>query len=273
VSKIGRYALAFGTGDRENLWKLPLPSSPAEVGRFYVIVDDGFTRVAPVAPAPIPWWATPPLSLPLTESIYPQILPSGGTVGTNLLETGPRGWYMLLDNDERVITKAFGLSGILIFSSFQPEIGPPDADELCARTGLSRNFVVFTRNGDPVTSLSIASAVAGGDPDDPPVDPTPNTPERFLTLPDFVTSPFVEQTQTQNFAGGQAPPEEGTDVGASCSDDLRLNNLVEVLKDNGPSNSRYANFFLRIGQRMSQQGVFYPACVPIAVQETNWKEN
>ena len=38
VSRLGRFALAFGTGDRENLWNLD-----GQVGRFYLIVDDNFT--------------------------------------------------------------------------------------------------------------------------------------------------------------------------------------------------------------------------------------
>ena len=69
--------------------------------------------------------------------------------------------------DERVVTDAFSLSGITIFSSYQPDVaivdssGDPisdlgscsdkkfiaDTENFCAKTGNSRIFVVNTTNG------------------------------------------------------------------------------------------------------------------------------
>ena len=40
VSRLSRFALAFGTGDREKLWNLD-----GQTGRFYLIIDDNFTSV------------------------------------------------------------------------------------------------------------------------------------------------------------------------------------------------------------------------------------
>jgi Tfp pilus tip-associated adhesin PilY1 len=241
VQKLGRYALAFGTGDRENLWDFDgIP------GRFYLIVDDAWTTATG-----------------LTEANYRRILPddpdlTGADANPLLNPTGGnrRGWYLYLDPSERVITKAFGVSGVLIFSSFQPQVFQEgdDQDPQCVRTGTSRNFVVFTTSGNAVTSLT------GG-----------VTPERFLEIQDFVTSPFVEQVQTQNVTGGTPPPP--TPFDADCNGNPRLRAVADVLKQNGPTNAVYGNYYLRLGQRESKRGVFYPACVPIGVVDRNWKEN
>lgn len=247
VQRLGRFALVFGTGDREDLWSSTI--DPA--GRLYVIVDDGWTAATG-----------------LTEANFKQITPNAANLAANtnlLLAPGgsfSKGWYMLLDPDERVITKAFGVGGILTFSSFQPVITPPTGpDQLCARAGASRNFVVSTTN---------ANAIANLDTTDPGVSSNCtgcsacSSCERQKTLADFVTSPFIEQTQSQN---------NPTTEPVSCTDDARLAAIINVLKANGPTNARYGNYFLRIGQRESKRGIFYPACVPIAIMETNWKEN
>ncbi len=241
VQKLGRYALAFGTGDRENLWNFDdIP------GRMYVIVDEGWTAATG-----------------LNENNFTRIQPddpqlTGASANPLLSPTGAfhKGWYIILDPSERVITQAFGVSGVLIFSSFQPQviITDPGIDVICSRTGTSRNFVVYTINGNAVTSLS------GG-----------TNPERYISLPDFVTSPFVEQVQTQNVTGGGAPPPIPFD--ADCTNNARLNAVARVLQSNGPTNAVYGNYFLRLGQRESQRGVFYPACVPIGIVDRNWKEN
>ncbi len=243
IQRLGQFALVFGTGDRDDLW-----DPAAGQGRLYVIVDEGFTPTT--SPA-----------LPRTEANYRQITPEGSAVSGNrnlLLDPEPGkdpGWYMLLDAKERVITKAFGASGILVVSSFQPKIEEEggDLDRLCARSGVSRNFVVFAFNGNAVTDLDMLDADS----------------ERFFEVTDFVTSPFVEQSQTQNVTGGQ-PVSESAEL--SCSSE-RLQNVASVLKQNGPPNARYGNYYLRLGQRMSQRGIFVPACIPIAITERNWREN
>lgn len=279
ITRLNTHALVFGVGDRESLWSCgpnapshcgcgpsnpsactsPTPSDPSSPGntpgRAYVVVDDNFT--------------TATTGLPRTEDNFQRVDADSPTVlGTNanllLNPTGSfgKGWWMMLEPDERVITEAFGLSGILIFSTFQPRVTPEGIplDRICARGGRSRNFVVFAFNGDPVSNLA-GSATA----------------DRYLSLDDFVTSPFVEQTQTQNLSGspgtGTPPPPP---PGSSCTSDPRLSGIATVLKNTtsiAPPNALYGNFFLRIGQRESMEGILYSACVPIAIVQANWKEN
>jgi hypothetical protein len=248
LQRLARYALVFGTGLRPDLW-----DPNAGRGRFYVIVDDGFAAIDPLTGSPF---------VPRTEANYTQVTPDGVTLGTGvnlLLDPFPGqrpGWYMLLDEDERVITKAFGLSGILIISSFQPEVVPEGTplDRVCSRTGRSRNFVVYTFNGDPVSDLDLSGGL-----------------DRALEISDFVSPPVVDQTQTQNVSGDGS---EGNDTdGDGSPSDPRIAAIIDVLKQQGPTNARYGNYYLRLGQRMSQRGIFYPACIPIAIMERNWREN
>ncbi|HEX9940464.1 MAG TPA: PilC/PilY family type IV pilus protein, partial [Thermoanaerobaculia bacterium] len=92
ASKIGRFALAFGTGDREDLW---LADDVA--GRFYVFVDDTDDL---------------PDGTVLDESRFQRItVASGAASGDYLLDSdvGRRGWYVELDANERLITDPFAL--------------------------------------------------------------------------------------------------------------------------------------------------------------------
>ena len=250
VHKLGHYALAFGTGDREDLW-----SGDLIAARFYVLLDEDWTTATG-----------------LTEDNYRRILPDDpdltGADSTPLFApTGvdsagnprKRGWYIFLDVDERVITRAFGVSGVLIFSSFRPDVFQEgtSTDPQCVHTGDSRNFVVFATSGNAVTSLSGTGIN-----------------ERYQVIEDFVTSPFVEQVQTQNITGRPASePPPATPYDADCANNPRLQAVAQVLKANGPPNAQYGNYYLRLGQRESKLGVFYPACVPIAIINRNWKEN
>jgi Tfp pilus tip-associated adhesin PilY1 len=267
VARLGRFALVFGTGDREDLWTFGGNQS-----RLYVVVDDGFTPLT--------------AGLPFTEDQYHQVTPEGAAIAStsNLLldpsgGTGSqRGWFMLLDADERVITKAFGVSGILIFSSFQPQVfieterEQGEVTNICTRFGRSRNFVVFAFNGNPVANLD-ANTATGVPPGPGPQPPGGEGIDRFLVLDDFVTSPFVEQAHTQNVTGDGAGGGAEVPTAESCTSDPRLGAITNILKMQGPSNARYGNYFLRLGQRMSKRGIFYPACIPIAVVQRNWREN
>jgi Tfp pilus tip-associated adhesin PilY1 len=267
VARLGRFALVFGTGDREDLWTFG-----GNQGRLYVVVDDGFTPLT--------------AGLPFTEDQYHQVTPDSAALAntSNLLldpsgGTGSqRGWFMLLDADERVITKAFGVSGILIFSSFQPQVfieterERGEVTNICTRFGRSRNFVVFAFNGNPVANLDTDTAT-GVTPGPGPQPPGGEGLDRFLVLDDFVTSPFVEQAHTQNVTGDETGGGSEVPTAESCTSDPRLGAITNILKTQGPSNARYGNYFLRLGQRMSKRGIFYPACIPIAVVQRNWREN
>ncbi len=85
---------------------------------------------------------------------------------------------MRLEQRERVITRAFALSGITTFSSYIPD-SVPLGDAVCGRTGVSRLYVVLTTNANSVLRVS-------------------NQPQRYREVPDLVTNPYVEQSATKN---------------------------------------------------------------------------
>ena len=247
VSRLGRFALGFGTGDREDLWaKTLLP------GRFYLILDEGFARGD--------------VFLPLTESEYRSIPAVGAEdAGRNFLltpDTGRRpGWFITLGTDERVITKAFSLSGVTFFTSYIPQTvviptgpgnePPPPGTEpgeapVCGKTGESRIFVVYTDSANAVLTLDEQKT-------------------RFWEVSEFVTDPFTEQSATQN------PPDTS---GGPHADELTdaLREVMETLKGLFPDDCRFGNFTLNIKTIRSDTGVVFIAPVPICIVEKNWKE-
>jgi hypothetical protein len=142
----GQYVLAFGTGDRHDLWSVDVLPEPTEE-RFYVFVDT--------------FQSTAAITAPLTEANLTPIDPDlTGTINTNLLDTG--GWVMRLSPNERVITDAFALSGVMVFSSFVPRTEDADGNEtvigcddpnkveltICSKQGLSHVFVVNATNAN-----------------------------------------------------------------------------------------------------------------------------
>jgi Tfp pilus tip-associated adhesin PilY1 len=236
----GRYALAFGAGDREDLWDLD-----GVEGRFYMILDQDFDAST--------------VGLPLTEGAYTTVTADGGEEsGTSFLLNPPvgrrPGWVMLLEADERVITKAFSLSGITVFTSYMPDFntftGDPgngnDPAPVCSKTGESRIFVVYTDSANAVLTLEGQKV-------------------RYWLVSEFVTEPFTEQSATKN------PP--GEDEGSHAdqlTDELR--EVMETLKGLFPSDCRFGNFTMNIKTIRSDTGVVFIAPVPICIIEKNWKE-
>ncbi len=245
VQERGQFALGFGTGDRENLW-----SFSGQEGRFYLVVDDNFSRDDFLSGA-----------LPNDETDYKRIAADSADVNPSFdfilrPETGQDpGWVLELAADERVIAPSFGLSGVILFSSFRPQVvvagggqggGPRKDDAVCSRGGDSRLFLVFAGNAN---SLFLDDS---------------GTATRSQLVPEFVSNPYVEQTATKN------PPGQG----GKHSDTLDVNQkrIVETLKKLAPKNARFANFWLSVKAVMSGTGVVTHATVPIAIVETNWKD-
>jgi hypothetical protein len=167
---------------------------------------------------------------------------------------------MTLGVDERVITKTFSLSGITVFTSYLPESvvigggpggGPPqpgpgnDPEAVCAKTGQSRIFVVYTDSANAVLTLDEVKT-------------------RFWLVSEFVTDPFVEQSATKN----------PSDAGGHHSDELTdaLREVMETLKGLFPDDCRFGNFTQNIKTIRSDTGVVFIAPVPICVVEKNWRE-
>lgn len=239
-----KYALAFGTGNRWDLWQ----TGQGE-GRFYVFLDTGFVdndRNGIVDP---PCGGCP---APLTESVYQQILPNfnPGQIANYLTDPSDPtpGWYMRLSTNERVISEPFALSGLTVFVSFQPdEIVNPDGT--CSRTGVSRIFMVGTLGATGYWF---------------PNPSNPSTRARYFTTSGFQATPFVERGATGNQPGG------GGQNADQLSASLQL--VREELKKLFPANCRFGNYTQNIKSLRQDTRVQFIAPVPICIEATNFKE-
>jgi Tfp pilus tip-associated adhesin PilY1 len=140
----GRHAIGFGTGNRSDLWSR---SRPGQSGRFYMIVDLGYTAGAAEL-----------ASGPLTESSFQRIAADSSASGGNLLAaptSGNRpGWVLELGDDERVVTDALAVSGFLSFTTFDPE--RPD---LCSFAGTGHVYALLASNADAAAGGAAERAI------------------------------------------------------------------------------------------------------------------
>ncbi len=234
LPSIGRYILGFGTGDRENLWNLT-----GQTGRFYMIEDESYTQASS--------------GLPKTEANYKQLDSNGADVASasdfilNPLGGNNSGWILLLNADERVITQSFGLSGVVIFSSYNPQVvvTGTGSSVVCARSGDSRQFLVFANNANSILT-------------------TGGSLTRFLTIPEFVTNPFVEQGATKNTPATNKNSEQL---------DAIQQGIYNSLKQFAPKNARFANYWFSVSAVRSDTGYVREATIPIAIVIKNWKEH
>jgi hypothetical protein len=255
-ASLGLFALAFGTGDRDDLW-----SSDPQAQRYYMFIDDTDQLMSS--------------ALPLNESAFTSISVSAPNTTANILETSPvgqRGWFLTLDIitdsssgtpvnfTERVITDSFALSGINTVSTFEPDIcfniDPSTLkcingnNGTCSKGGTSRIFVTFTTNANSVlTDLS-------------------NNPIRYYNAPTFVTPPYTEQSQTKN------PSPTNPSPPGTTADQLtpQLTSVMKALKSLFPKNCRFGNYRIDIKAISGDTGVIFIAPVPICIVEKNWKE-
>lgn len=252
------YILAFGTGDREDLWSL----EDVE-GRFYMLVD--------------PFASTDDITAPLNESDLGRVEVDGASLGdTDLLQTG--GWYLVLASKERVITEAFALSGLTIFSAYEPKVfigedatagqdvgdgtggveeervcgdskDVVDSDTVCSLRGVSNIYVVNTTNANGLLFDAVGSQT------------------RTKVVADFVTNPFTEQGQAKrssaNNGGGGSTADE-------LSDDLKK--VMEALKDLFPAQCQFANYRVDVKTIAADTSLQFIAPIPVCIIEHNWKE-
>lgn len=242
VASLNRFVLAFGTGDRENLWGFD-----GQEGRFYMVLDDNFNAGQ--------------LSsgfLPLDESSYVRIDPENGapagTTSTDFLlspESGfQRGWYMQLDPDERVITQAFGLAGIIVFSGYKPQVdieSNSNKEQVCSRGGDSRIFVVYANNAGALMTVDGAKS-------------------RYRVVPEFVTSPYVEQGATKN-PNDQVPDNNSEKLTAEQLE------IMATLKKFFPAGTKFGNYWISVSGIRSDTGYERYATIPIGIIQRNWKEH
>jgi Tfp pilus tip-associated adhesin PilY1 len=232
IARRNEYALAFGVGQRNDLW-----SAEGQTGRFYVVRDD--IRVDDKTTF-------------YTEADLTQIDPAAASTNTDFI-TDPgvagKGWFLPLRADEKLITNPFALSGVLVFTVFDPDVlivpGQGQTEPTCRRTGSSRIFAVNATNGNGL------------------LYDTNLLPTRFTVIQDFVTEPYIEQGQAAT-----APGEEAT-YGRLAP---HLNKVMQELQKLFPSNCKFANYRHDVKTLASDTGIIHIAPVPICIIEKNWKE-
>ncbi len=189
VGDRGQYALAFGTGDREDLWA---PSVASQEGRFFMVLDNNFASgMTPLVETDVEVIdnAAPAASTPQDFLITPN--------------TGKEyGYVITLDPGEKVVTKTFALSGITAFSSFVPSSTAGSAG-VCQRTGFGRVYTLFTTSGEGLQQNSVTSAI-----------------ERFRqTAEPVFSNPFTETSATNT--SGQSSATDLTQDLIRIRDQLR----------------------------------------------------
>jgi Tfp pilus tip-associated adhesin PilY1 len=234
VSELGAYALAWGTGDREDLWRdLPVD------GRFFVLLDNGLGSDPSIAPL-----GESKLEL-IDAEASKKASPQGNLLTDPDTSSGKvPGWALSLEPNERVVAKSFGLAGVLFFNSYLPELN--GENDVCSSAGSSRLYTVFATNG-----LGIRS-----------------TGERYREVADFTTRPFVEASGgvKKNDSGGDPePPPDACD-----SEELAA--MAESIKSLMPSECKFANYRLNVMTLESLAGLECLVPVPVCVIERNWKE-
>ena len=168
-----QFALAFGTGDRADLW------SPQPKGRFYVFADAGYSHDN--------------LDAPFTEAALYKIERGDGDGPQRLLEEnlGPdelAGYYIELAQDERLISKPFTLTGVTLFTTFVPNQVVEDGN--CKNEGVSNLYTIFTASGNAL------------------VDQPGDVHDRYRSVDGFVSDPFAEFTPTQGDPSAPDPEVE-----------------------------------------------------------------
>ncbi|MEM7048750.1 MAG: PilC/PilY family type IV pilus protein [Acidobacteriota bacterium] len=241
VGKLGRYAVAFGTGYREDLW-----GPRTETARFFVVLDEILDSTStPARRRPFERGDT---GLPLTSTdlrqINPDSLPASGEPDyLSAPGTFDPGWYMELLSREKVIASPFGLSGLLVFLTFQPEEIINGGSRTCARRGQGRSFTVLTTNGNPVVGNS-----------------------RYTIIDDLPTGAYTELGITKNPDPNASPGS----VEEAIPPDLV--SVMDSLKGLFPDDCKFANYTINVKTRRADTGVEFIAPVPICIVEKNWKE-
>ncbi|MEM1245432.1 MAG: PilC/PilY family type IV pilus protein [Acidobacteriota bacterium] len=227
VGDLGRYALAFGTGDREDMWNTTVAS---QEGRFYVLLDDGFT-----------------MATGFDETDYEIIDAEAPSTGGNVLLTpstgNQNGYVITLDPGEKVVTRAFALSGVTAFSTFIPDTAASAG--ICQRSGFGQVYTFFTPSGNGLQEDSLTGQTTRYRETDQPV----------------FSNPFTEVSSGNSTAGSTA--------GDLTSD---LERIRDELKSFLPDNCRFTSQTVNINAVRADTGIEFIAPVPICVISKNWKE-
>ncbi len=233
VAQLGKYALSWGSGEREDLWEVT-----QRRGRLYMLLDRDFSRDDYLDG-----------NLPLLEADIQPILPDAPCADVDYLRQSPFGWYIVLEEEERTLNRAFSLAGVTVISTYQPEQEIGLGGGVCVNTGDSRTFVVNTTNA------------CGLLPSD-----DPNNLDRYFVIEGgFLSSPFVETGQTKN-------PDADDD--GPTADDIPddLISVMGEIRKLFPADCRFANYTINIKAVRDDTGIQFLAAIPICTVETNWRD-
>lgn len=149
------FALAIGTGDRANVG-----AKDGVPNRFYFVIDDPARS------------GTPPFDE--SAGIHQVLLtdPNAGS-GTSYLDpaNGEYGWFLVLNNSEKVNADAIVANEIVQFPTFQPSddlVSPtetPNEAAKCQAVGIGRLYTVNFQNADSEGSdrgVDLGSGLIGG---------------------------------------------------------------------------------------------------------------
>jgi Tfp pilus tip-associated adhesin PilY1 len=240
VPKFGLYALAFGTGDREDLFA----STNEPTGRFFVFVDDTDSLASGTV---------------LDESRFTKITLTSLTTANQYLfgsTPGSRGWFLELGASERLITDPFALSGVTFFSTFTPiNVAVDPKNPQCSRDGVSNIYIVSSVNANPYLANTAT-----------------NTQVRSFKITGFVTNPFTESGQTKNSVPG-SPGSSGSGTATELCDTPTQLKLKETLKSLFPANCKFSNQTVDIKTISSDTRLFCIAPVPVCTIDKNWREH
>ena len=226
----GHYALAFGTGDREDIWG---EEDPPEAGRFFMILDTGFVDLDldGILDGGV-----------LDETSFQSIAKTDAALaGAPLLAPlglNRPGWVLQLGDDERVVTEALAISGLLVSSTFDPE--NPAA---CVFGGQANIYALLATS---------ANAIGGA------------TATRDRQVEGVAGRPFVSSQgfQTDDGGGGVEDPFAAADIQA----------IRQSLMGLFPPGCRFGSFSLNIGAGLSNRTQVPLAQIPVCIEVKNWKE-
>jgi hypothetical protein len=286
-STINEFGLAWGTGNRQDLW-----ATDTTTGRFYVMIDNNITPATS--------------GLPFTAANLVALTPDGAPVGSTVdyLDSTPGtgkqpGYYFELNPGERVLSEAFVLSGTLIFNTYEPAPATGAAGSsgsvVCIDGGNSRLFALLITNGNP---LSPAVAASGSTPAVPGLAsqgtvaaanqtggsaPT----DRYMILGETLA---LNITSAQNpvfnpptsSPSGSGSGSSGTGSGSTGSSSTSaefcdpsspyIQNVILNIKKLMPQTCRFSNAMISVNLGQTSGLSQCMAAIPICIIEKNWKE-
>lgn len=242
VAPLARHAVAFGTGDREDL-----RSRDESENRFYIFVDD--VDLEPGSDAE---------PTPITESQLTRVEPTEGSGGRDLLlDPGSqlrRGWVLPLAAGERLVSDPLAVSGVTTFSTFTPTTGT--GEQACSPRGEAQVYAVNT-----ATSSGVLQSFAGGI-------------SRSIAFDALVSDAYTETSPTTiapTDGGDEGGGEDGEGQVPGGLDD-RMARIMETLKTLMPQNCTFANYRIDVKAVAADTRLQHIAPMPVCIIEKNWKE-